>query len=239
MSFSIPTLRAYRIVVLGGGGGIAPADPVILLSVGCNSVGGGLIGTVETSTSGAYIVYTRDGSNPVYSPLNGTVVPCSTGNFVGFVSQIINSCYVNEGVAISPSNITIKAIAYSGGLSSNVVTGGPYSYTCPGTVTAPTVTYSCPNGFAFPGGPCAGSVVQYTITQTDCGTTYINYGDTGTITEPTSTSHIVATSSEIVVTINGAGTNPMGNSTYCSAKTYISACSSNSAATNVTYGYVP
>jgi hypothetical protein len=234
MSFSIPTLRAYRIVVLG----IAPADPVILLSVGCNSVGGGLIGTVGTSTSGAYIVYTKDGSNPVYSPLNGTVVPCSTGNFVGFASQIINSCYVNEGAPVSPSNVTIKAIAYSGGLSSNVITGGPYSYTCPGTVTAPTVTSSCPNGYA-PGGACSGHLVQYNITQNTCGTTYINYGDTGTITEPTSTSYIVSTSSGIIVTINGAGTNPFGNSTYCSAKTYISACGSNSAAANVIYGYIP
>lgn len=236
MSFSIPTLRAYRI---NSNGVIILSDPTIILSVGCNETGGGLIGTIGTSSYSAYIVYTRDGSNPVYSPLNGTIVPCSTGNFVGLVGQILNSCYVNEGVPVSPTTVTIKAIAYSGGFSSNIVTGGPYSYTCPGSVTAPTVTYSCPNGFAFPGGPCAGHVVQYTITQNSCGRTYINYGDTGTITEPTSSSYMVATSSGTIVTINGVGTNPMGNSTYCSAKTYISACSSNSSATNVTYGYVP
>lgn len=238
MSFSIPTLRAYKIVILGGGGGTAPADPIITLSVGCSENGGGLTGTVGSSTPTAYIVYTRDGSTPVYSPLNGTLVSCATGVFVGLVGQKLNSCYVNEGVPVSPSNISIKAIAYSGGLSSNVITGGPYSYTCPGTVTAPTVTSSCPNGYA-PGGACSGHLVQYTITQNTCGTTYINYGDTGTITEPTSTSYIVSTSSGIIVTINGAGTNPFGNSTYCSAKTYISACGSNSAAENVIYGYIP
>ena len=105
MSFSIPTLRAYRITT----GGITPAAPTFSVGVSCNGSSSVLNGFFSTATAGSSLVYTVDGSNPVYGS-NGTIIPCVTGYFV---TTTPTSCeQQNIGDAICPSVTTIKAIAY-------------------------------------------------------------------------------------------------------------------------------
>lgn len=62
MSFSIPTLRAYRITT----NGITPADPTFSVGVSCNGSSSVLNGFFTTVTNGSSLVYTIDGTTPVY-----------------------------------------------------------------------------------------------------------------------------------------------------------------------------
>ena len=168
MSFSIPTLRAYRITT----GGIAPAAPTFSVGVSCNGSSSVLNGFFSTATAGSSLVYTIDGSTPVYGS-NGTIIPCATGYFV---TTTPTSCeQQNIGAAICPSVTTITAIAYLSGQSSSVATTTACR-TCPGSLTAPTITSTCPLGggmgcnggqisFTISGGGGGCSVLRYTIAE--------------------------------------------------------------------------
>jgi|694.fasta_scaffold38290_5 hypothetical protein len=196
MSFSIPTLRAYRITT----GGITPAAPTFSVGVSCNGSSSVLNGFFSTATAGSSLVYTTNGSDPVYGS-NGTTIPCATGYFV---TTTPTSCeQQNIGAAIcSSGTTTIKAIAYLSGQSSSVATTTACR-TCPGSLTAPTsITSSCPLGggmgcnggqisFTISGGGGGCAVLRYTIAEGSApadptissnsateGTAFIYYGTT-------------------------------------------------------------
>ena len=168
MSFSIPTLRAYRITT----GGITPANPTFSVGVSCSGSSSVLNGSFGTATAGSSLVYTTNGSDPVYGS-NGIIIPCATGYFV---TTTPTSCeQQNIGAAICPSGTTIKAIAYLSGQSSSVATTTACR-TCPGSLTAPTITSTCPLGggmgcnggqisFTISGGGGGCSVLRYTIAE--------------------------------------------------------------------------
>ena len=168
MSFSIPTLRAYRITT----GGITPANPTFSVGVSCSGSSSVLNGSFGTATAGSSLVYTTNGSDPVYGS-NGIIIPCATGYFV---TTTPTSCeQQNIGAAICPAVTTIKAIAYLSGQSSSVATTTACR-TCPGSLTAPTITSTCPLGggmgcnggqisFTISGGGGGCSVLRYTIAE--------------------------------------------------------------------------
>lgn len=166
MSFSIPTLRAYRIVS-GGGDFLTP--PVIgdFSDVGgtCSSCLTGII----TSPVGSTVRF-----NLFYTP--GTV-SCSsygystTGN-IAYFKESPNGSNQDEFSCLNrvPSGVYIHAISCSGSTSSTVSTTNFAAVACR-TPAAPTITL----------GSTATSgiykTLNYTVTSNDCTTTYFNDSD--------------------------------------------------------------
>lgn len=231
MSFSIPTLQSFTFPIKITSGGNNPADP-IMTSVGVSCVGSTSIlnGFIATSTVGASLVYTLDGTSPVYGS-NGTIIPCQTGYFVATTPA--NSCE-NQGVgcSICPSITTIKAIAYLGGLSSNVASTTACR-TCPGSLTAPTITSSCPNGQGAFG--CNGGQITFTISAgSQCGDLRYTVQEGSAPADPTITSNSITSGSSF--TYSGT-TNGMGIQVYVKAKLFDNPCSLTSTVTSYSFGY--
>lgn len=227
MSFSIPTLRAYRIITTGG---IIPADPVLTsIGVGCSFSSKVLNGFISTSTVGASLVYTIDTSDPVYGS-NGTIIPCQTGYFVNTTPA--NSCEKqNIGVAICPSSTTIKAIAYLNGQSSNVVSTTRCA-TCPGSLTAPTITPSCPNGGTS---ACNNGIIAFTVSAgSQCGQIYYTVQQGSPPSDPTSASSTITSGTSYIFT----GTTPGVNiPVYFKAILIDSSCGLSSSVNTTGFGY--
>lgn len=230
MSFSIPTLRAYRITT-GNIGGVIPADPVLTsIGVECSLSFKVLNGSISTSTAGASLVYTTNNSDPVYGS-NGTIIPCQIGYFVKTTPA--NSCEnQNVGVAIcSAGTTTIKAIAYLNGQSSNVVSTTRCA-TCPGSLTAPTITPSCPNGGA---GTCNNGIIAFTVSAgSQCGQIYYTVQEGSPPADPTSASATITSGTSYIFYGNTTGFNvPV----YFKAILIDSSCSLSSSVNTTGFGY--
>jgi len=227
MSFSIPTLRAYRITT----GGITPAAPTFSVGVSCNGSSSVLNGSFSTATAGSSLVYTVDGSNPVYGS-NGTIISCATAYFV---TTTPTSCeQQNIGAAICPSGTTIKAIAYLSGQSSSVATTTACR-TCPGSLTAPTITPTCPLGDGVFG--CNGGQISFTISGGGGGCPTLRYtiAEGSPPADPTSTTGSVATPGT-AFTYSGT-TVGNGVQVYIKAAYFDTACSLSSTVTSYDIGY--
>ena len=75
--------------------------------------------TIATTTAGAYLRYTLDGSTPTGgSSGNGTEIPASSGT-------------VSVEFGLGPNGTTLKAIAYKAGLADSPVAIGNYTYQSP------------------------------------------------------------------------------------------------------------
>lgn len=229
MSFSIPTFRAYRVTTNGG---IIPSDPTFSVGVSCNGSSSVLNGFFSTATNGSSLVYTVDGTTPVYGS-NGTIIPCSTGYFVSTTPA--NSCEnQNIGAAICPSVTTIKAIAYLSGQSSNVATTTACR-TCPGSLTAPTITSTCPLGQGAFG--CNGGQISFTISGGGGGCPTLRYtiAEGSPPADPTSTTGSVATPGT-AFTYSGT-TIGNGVQVYIKAAYFDTSCSLSSTVTSYSTGY--
>jgi hypothetical protein len=229
MSFSIPTLRAYRITT----GGVTPAAPTFSVGVSCNGSSSVLNGSFSTATAGSSLVYTVDGTTPVYGS-NGTIIPCVTGYFV---TTTPTSCeQQNIGAAICPSVTTIKAIAYLSGQSSSVASTTACR-TCPGSLTAPTsITSSCPLGGGM---GCNGGQISFTISGGGGGCSVLRYtiAEGSAPPDPTISSNSATAGAAFIY----YGTTP---ATFPPVQVYIKAawfdpsCSLVSAITSAQNGYV-
>jgi Fn3 domain-containing protein len=75
--------------------------------------------TITTTTKGAYLRYTLDGSTPTGgSSGKGTEIPASSGT-------------VSVEFGLGPNGTTLKAIAYKAGLADSPVAVGSYVYQSP------------------------------------------------------------------------------------------------------------
>ena len=166
MSFSIPTLRAYRIV---SGGDAFLTPPVIdsFSDVGgtCSSCLTGII----TAPVGSVVRF-----NLFYTP---DTVSCSsyaystTGN-IAYFKESPNISNQDEFSCLNrvPSGIYIHAISCSGSTSSTVSTTNFVAVACR-TPVAPTITV----GSKTVSGN--NTTLNYTVTSNDCTTTYFNDSD--------------------------------------------------------------
>ena len=166
MSFSIPTLRAYRINT----GGSVFLDPPTIGSFSdvagtCSSCLTGVITAPVGSVVRFNLFYTA-----------GTV-SCSsygystTGN-IAYFKESPNGSNQDEFNCLTrvPSGIYIHAISCSGATSSTVSTTNFGAVACR-TPVAPTITVGSKtvNGF--------NTTLNYTVTANDCSTTYFNDSD--------------------------------------------------------------
>ena len=227
MSFSIPTLRAYRITM----GGITPANPTFSVGVSCSASSSVLNGSFGTATVGSSLVYTTNGSDPVYGS-NGIIIPCATAYFV---TTTPTSCeQQNIGAAICPAVTTIKAIAYLNGQSSSVASTTACR-TCPGSLTAPTITSTCPLGQGAFG--CNGGQISFTISGGGGGCPTLRYtiAEGSPPADPTSTTGNVATPGT-AFTYSGT-TVGNGVQVYIKAAYFDTSCSLSSTVTSYSFGY--
>jgi hypothetical protein len=230
MSFSIPTLRAYRINT--GGGGITPDTPTFSVGVSCNGSSSVLNGSFSTATAGSSLVYTTNGSDPVYGS-NGTTIPCATGYFV---TTTPTSCeQQNIGVSIcSAGTTTIKAIAYLNGQSSSVATTTACR-TCPGSLTAPTITSTCPLGQGAFG--CNGGQISFTISGGGGGCSVLRYtiAEGSPPPDPTISSNSATAGAAFIY--YGTTPTPPTVGVYIKAAWFDPSCGLASAVTSTTAGY--
>jgi hypothetical protein len=166
MSFSIPTLRAYRINT----GGSLFLDPPTIGSF--SDVGGtcsSCLTGVITAPVGSVVRF-----NLFYTP--GTVscssyVYSTTGN-IAYFKESPNGSNQDEFGCLTrvPSGVYIHAISCSGATSSTVSTTNFAAVACR-TPVAPTITVGSKtvNGFL--------TTLNYTVTSNDCTTTYFNDSD--------------------------------------------------------------
>ena len=231
MSFSIPTLRGFinKInQVEGGEGGIAPEAPIFSLTVGCY----GLYGTISTATEGATIRWTNDGSDPTCS--TGNEIACSTATIVP-TNQTPGSCEDIIEITASPSSTTIKAIACLAGVASSI-TSDTFNFNCPVSISAPSISASCPNGQG--GFGCLNGVIQFTITDTSAECVDIRY----TISEGSPPADPTLSDGGVLgggtVTYNGT-TVGNGVPVYIKAKAFSTNafCSTESSVTSYSFGY--
>jgi len=227
MSFSIPTLRAYRITT----GGVTPAAPTFSVGVSCNGPFSVLNGFFSTATAGSSLVYTVDGTTPVYGS-NGTTIPCVTGYFV---TTTPTSCeQQNIGVAICPSGTTtIKAIAYLSGQSSSVASTTACR-TCPGSLTAPTITSTCPLGQGAFG--CNGGRISFTISGAGGGCSVLRYtiAEGSPPPDPTISSNSATAGASVIYQGTTVGN---GIGVFIKAAFFDPSCGLSSSVTSTNYGY--
>ena len=224
--FSIPTFRGYPVVILGS----TPFAPSINIGSACSFNNTILNGNIATSTAGASIVYTTDGTTPVYGS-NGTIIPCATGYFVSTTPA--NSCEnQNIGCAICPSLTTVKAIAYFNGQSSSV-SSATACRTCPGSLTAPTITSSCPNGQGAFG--CNGGQITFTISAgSQCGGLYYTVQQGSAPADPTTSDTIIQSGGSFTFSGTTVGN---GIQVYVKARLFDTGCGLTSAVTSYSFGY--
>ena len=232
MSFSIPTLRAYRI---NSAGVVVPADPIISVSTICASYFNVLGGNISTSTAGSSLVYTMDGSNPVYGS-NGTIIPCSLGYFVNTTPA--NSCEnQNIGVNLCSSPVTsIKVISYLNGQSSSVISS-TVCKTCPGSLTAPTANQpTCPNGDSAQG--CLGGAISFVFSGSAGGCAALRYtiAEGSAPADPTINSNTATPGVPIIY--NGTTVGTPATPVYVKAAYFDPLCNLSSSVTTSIYGYV-
>jgi len=231
MSFSIPTLKAYRIITTGGG--VVPADPTFSVGVSCAGFNSVLNGFFSTATVGSSLVYTINGDTPIYG-VYGTNIPCQTGFFVNTTPA--NSCeQQNIGTSICPSVTTIKAIAYLNGQSSNV-TSTTTCRTCPGSLTAPTANQpTCPNGDSVQG--CLGGSISFLFTGAGGGCSVLRYtiAEGSAPPDPTIDSNTATAGTPIIY--NGTTVGTPATPVYIKAAFFDPSCNLSSTVTSSSYGY--
>jgi hypothetical protein len=224
-------LRAYRIITTGGGA--VPANPTFSVGVSCNGSSSVLNGFFSTATAGSSLVYTTNGSDPVYGS-NGTIIPCATAYFV---TTTPTSCeQQNIGAAIcSAGTTTIKAIAYLSGQSSSVATTTACR-TCPGSLTAPTsITSSCPLGQG--GFGCYGGQISFTISGGGGGCSVLRYTIAEGSAPPDPTISSNSATAGVAFIYYGTTPTPPTVGVYVKAAWFDPSCSLASAVTSTIAGY--
>jgi Fn3 associated len=104
---------SYQIAAGAGGGGGTVADP-ILSPLGSISPGHGFVLVSATdATSGSQMVYTLDGTDPVLSPLHGTLINFTFGliNVPGNVNTVLKIRAFKTG--FTPSNIVTQSYFFA------------------------------------------------------------------------------------------------------------------------------
>jgi len=235
MSFAIPSLTSFLIKInTGGGGTVSVSPPTGLGSLGntCGFLTGGVVGT---STTNASLVFTTDGSNPTSGVAGSYFVNCQNIYLVP-PWQNLNTCSGTVGpTAIGAGTLTVKVAAYLSGVYSTVSSGTVAGYTCPGGVTDPTITVSCPNGQG--GFGCNNGVVTFTFQSNSCGVTYYRTGFGSSPQNSSSGTYdgVISGLGTASVTLNGTSS-PFGQ-VWASCITYNPACSLTGNQVTTTYGY--
>ena len=231
--------------------GITSASPVSIpvpdisnLGMTCQWVVGSA--TVSTANSNLKMVFAVDNPLPTTGDIQinctGALFTCSIEDQDATCTGLspLTTLYGNGTSTIYSRTYDPTIDSYSSATSINLS-----KYSCPGGLSAPVISNppSCPLGGNVQPAGCS-EVVNFTITSSECGITYIVYGEGDGSSDTPSDSNYDASFStcdgSITVSVTGANTSAPSyspNPVYCKAITINSDCSLQSSVSSVTYGY--
>lgn len=161
MSFSIPTLRAYRININGN---TLLDSPIINWLGSCGNCSNIISGTI-TSPVGTTVKVKVGGFSSTLAVTCSDYTYSTTGNVAYFNNSAGPGSDSFPCLSRYNNGLHIRAITCSGATASDPSDSYHTAVSCPVSVTAPTITKVSSTS----------TTTTFNVTSYDCGTTYITY----------------------------------------------------------------